>query len=398
MKKYKLILTLLLLLITPLLLFAQKEEKSKSDTTKPPKTIATEIKIGDEEIRIVTKEGEKIILNKDTLELPGISIDEEGITIKDLDENGIPSWEETLEEFKGVKVSKDRVRMGKDIIIDEDEKVDGDVVSFGGDVKIKGIVTGDVVAIGGDINVTSTGKVKGDCVSIGGDLTKEKGGVIYGENVNIGPSFRGKDFFCFPFFGFFQGFAFFSKIIQIAIFIFLGIVVIAIASKSVDKVKNQIRENFLKSFLAGLLFFFILPFVFILLLITIIGIPIAIIALPLAVLIALILGYTAISLLIGEKIKENTNLKPATPMLTLIVGVIAIQLASLLGKFFGIFGGPFSPLGWILVVVGAIIVAITGITGFGAAVMTRLGTHPKEAKIVTPTPPPAPEATSPATT
>jgi hypothetical protein len=400
MKNYKIFLLLLLVvMILPLLLLAQTKEKIKSDSSKSKKTVATEIKIGENGIQITTQKGEKLTLDKDSL----LSITNEGIKISTEEGVDQPFGEEDLEDSRDYRTSKERVRFWQDITIEEDEKIKGDVVVIGGDLTIKGIITGDAVTVGGNIHMTSTGKVKGDCVAVGGELIKEKGGVISGQDVNVGSRFRTKSFTCFPFIfgGFgsvFHGFAFFSKLIQIAIFIFLGIVIIAIAPKNVEKIKREISQNLLKSFLMGILFFFVLPFIFILLLITVIGIPIAILALPIAVLIALLFGYTAVSLLIGEKIKENTNLKPQTPLLTLIVGVLAIQFASLLGRFFGIFGGPFSPLGWILVAIGVIIVVFTGIVGFGASVLTRFGTWPKEPKVapVPPTPPtpPIPETGS----
>jgi len=121
-----------------------------------------------------------------------------------------------------------------------------------------------------------------------------------------------------------------------------------------------------------------------LLLITIIGIPVAILIEPIVVLVAFILGYTAVSLFIGEKLKQTTNIKPSTPLLTLFAGILAVELIPLVGRILGLAGGPIVTLTWILMVCYWVIIYVILTAGFGGVILSRFGTRPKPAPI-TPT-------------
>jgi hypothetical protein len=284
--------------------------------------------------------------------------------------------------------------MGRDIVVEEYEKVDGDVVAVGGDVTVKGTIIGDVVAVGGDVFVDSTGVIEGDAVSIGGNVEKEPGAVIKGEKVGV--SFLPKKLFkpipqvVFPpahmfrfppLFGGFGGLALFARILKIMLLLFLGIVVISIVPKNVAKVKDKVRQDFLKSALVGFAGEILIIPVFLLLIVTIIGIPVAILVEPLLILAALILGYTGISYFIGEKLREGTSLKPESPMMTLVIGILVVESVLLLARVVGIFGHFLFAFSWILTFVGWMIWYVAITVGFGASILTRLGTRPKEVKL-----------------
>ena len=284
-------------------------------------------------------------------------------------------------------------RMGKDLAVEEDEEVDGDVVALGGSVEIRGTVTGNAVAIGGDVDVFSTGIVEGDAVSVGGQVTKHGSAVIRGEKVSIaffsGPRFRFPSLHApFPFFltGFHApAWAFFARILKILLFIFVGIVIVSILPRHVDKVKEKVKGEFLKSGLVGLAAQILVIPIFILLIITIIGIPVAVLVEPLLIIAALILGYTGVCLFIGEKLQEHTSLKPDTRIMILVIGILAVELVPLLARVMGFFGGPFSPLGWIVALIGWMIGYVVITVGLGASILTRLGTRPKEVSPATAT-------------
>ena len=415
------LLFLLVSLFTGLLLFARDQTNESPKKVNDPDTAeqdkgefpfqAEEISISEDKIYIRTKDGKKIILGGK--ESVGEIIVEEGkIKIGDteIDLKGLEGLEtsEALEALLGlealddislirtpkVKVSprvyttsEDIVKFGSDVVVEEDEKIDGDVVAVGGSIEIKGTVTGDVVAIGGDVDIFSTGVIEGDAVSIGGDVIKRGEAVVQGEKVSVG-FFRGTPF-KFPFmtthFPMFPPFglpawAFFVRILKILFFIFLGIVVISILPKNVEKVKKKLKHDFLKSGLVGLLAEILVLPIFILLIITIIGIPVALLVEPLLILAAVILGYTGVCLFVGEKIQEHTSLKPDTKIMILVMGILAVELVPLAARVLGIFGGPFSPFAWIITFLGWMIVYVVITVGFGASILTRLGTRPKEMK------------------
>lgn len=368
-----------------------QKEKTKSDTTevekgKLPSKVA-EIRIDEEGIFIRTQEGKELRLGKTEKEGKSV-IDKEGIKIgnlkidlKQLKDLKIPPIEiESLEKSKKVStVNRDIVKVGRDIMVEENEKVDGDVVAVGGDVTVKGTVTGDVVAVGGDILVTATGVIEGDASSIGGDIEKETGAEIRGKRFR---TFLPKIFFTPPtFFGAFQGVALFARILKIVLLLFLGIVVISIVPKNVAKVKDKIRQDFFKSALVGFAGEILIIPVLLLLIITIIGIPVAILVAPLLILAALILGYTGISYFIGEKFRESTSPIPESPMMTLVIGILAVESVLLLARVVGIFGHFLFAFSWILTFIGWMIWYVAITVGFGASILTRLGTRPKEVKL-----------------
>jgi hypothetical protein len=90
--------------------------------------------------------------------------------------------------------SSDIVRFGSDVTISHNQTVDGDVVSFGGAVEVRGHVTGNVSAMGGDLTLASTARVDGDVVCIGGTLREEPGSSVRGQRVTA-PRSRGAKFF-----------------------------------------------------------------------------------------------------------------------------------------------------------------------------------------------------------
>src|SRR5262249_20983454 len=90
--------------------------------------------------------------------------------------------------------SGDIVRFGSDITISSDQVVEGDVVSFGGSVDVRGKVTGDVSAMGGALTLAATARVDGDVVCIGGTLHEEPGSSVGGQRVTA-PRTPGARFF-----------------------------------------------------------------------------------------------------------------------------------------------------------------------------------------------------------
>src|SRR3989337_1843274 len=369
-----LILYLFLFFFSSANLHAQGKEKTAPDTTGQK---ITEIKIGDQGITIMTQEGKEI------KEKPGeVVVGKEGIKITTTEPK-----ETTTTEIKiklggktatAVELNEgDIVKFGKDITVEEGEKIPGDVVCIGGGGYGKGTVEGSVVSIGGDVFLSSTGVIEKDATSIGGDVKKEPGAIIKGQTQGL--SFLPGDFFGFhPITFWNRGIGFLFTLLMILFLFFLSIVALALVPKNVQKIKDEISRNAWKSALIGFLGEILILPVFILLLITIIGIPVAFLILPLFILIAMILGYTSVSLIVGEKLKQNTNLKPQTQMLTLALGILAVEFISLFASFLRIFCGLFSPLCLIFAILGFMITYVVFTIGFGGAILTLLGTRPKE--------------------
>ncbi|MFQ6133753.1 MAG: hypothetical protein ACE5R4_17055 [Armatimonadota bacterium] len=80
--------------------------------------------------------------------------------------------------------SGDKVTHGGSVRVEENEVVDGSVVSFGGSADVLGQVNGDVVSFGGSIDVE--GEVSGDAVSFGGSVRLHPGAKVGGDAVAMG--------------------------------------------------------------------------------------------------------------------------------------------------------------------------------------------------------------------
>ena len=370
---------------------------------------AREIRINEKEIYVRTEDGQEFLVGEDgEIRIPtadrkdyvlkgGEGLDQivvEGGKIK------IGDREIDLTDLKGLE-SLDRLpriklprvpatpreqagegvfRMGSDVVVEEDESIDGDVVALWGNVIVKGVVSGDAVSIGRDVDVYPTGVVEGSAVSIGGNVTKRSGAVVEGEKVSVG-FLRGQALRFPPFVVTrvnVPTVALVARILKILLLIFVGIVVVSVAPRQVNKVQAGIKQNFLKSGLVGFLAEILVLPIFLLLIITIIGIPVALLVEPILILAALFLGYAGVCLFIGEKIREHTSLKPDTRIMTVIIGILAVESVPLAARAIGIFGNLFSPLTFIITLIGWLIGYVVITVGFGAAVLTRLGTRPKD--------------------
>jgi hypothetical protein len=170
-------------------------------------------------------------------------------------------------------------------------------------------------------------------------------------------------------------------IFKVLILLFIGLIVYSVAPDHVKRVKVKLEKEMLKSGLVGFLGEILILPIFIILIITIIGIPVAILVQPLAILLAAILGYTAVSLYIGERIKENTNIKPQTALLTVLLGIIAVELIPVLARIIGVAGTPGSGIGLALMICYWSLIYLILTIGFGAVILARFGVRPKEVKV-----------------
>ncbi|MFC1475753.1 polymer-forming cytoskeletal protein [Candidatus Zixiibacteriota bacterium] len=359
------------------------------DIILPDTVYTTEITIGPNGIEFYDTTGEAtVILGRPTgLDVPFVFTEDGGRLLT-------------------TKHSADIIQIGTDVVIGEDERVEGNVVVFGGNIEVEGEVKGDVVAILGDVSVSgyvhgsaiavtgevvvhSMGKVRKDV--IGGSITTHPGSLIGGKKeytsvrIPVRPQlFRGVYL------------AILLTHVGLAVFIiFLTLLAHAFGGKNIAMIRTKISEGGFKAFLVGLLSLFLgLPLVFVLLIITVIGIPVALLVLPLAVVLAKILGYAAVGLSFGSKLAENTIFKVKSQLGQTIMGTSAMLIIILFGGVLvTIPATPVKVLGWILFGIGHAISFIAITTGVGAVVLTRFGTRlhknkkPQAAPVAKPLPP-----------
>src|SRR5687767_4942255 len=92
----------------------------------------------------------------------------------------------------------ERVAIGSDLVITDDETVNGDVSVTGGDLTVEGTVEGDaivvngsafilgtvggdVVVTGGNVTLRNSSEVSGDVIYVGGGITQDPGANVGGE-------------------------------------------------------------------------------------------------------------------------------------------------------------------------------------------------------------------------
>ncbi len=84
--------------------------------------------------------------------------------------------------------AQDRVRVVRNIVIEQGETVAGDVTCFGCSIRVRGALNGDAVAIAGDVEIE--GNVAGDAVAVGGGVRLGPAANLAGDAVAIGGPVR----------------------------------------------------------------------------------------------------------------------------------------------------------------------------------------------------------------
>jgi len=346
-----------------------------------------EIKIDESGIKVITESGEEYSAWVD--ESQRIVIGKDGVIVGDLK---IP---EELKDFGFIiqeeEDGEDVVKVGRDIIIGEEEKVTGDIVALWGDVTVKGRVAGGVVALDGDIYVTSSGYIRKGATSVGGEIKVEPGGRIHGEQVEVPLHIK-----------FLErgltdarvlvstGRLLFAVAVLVLIFIAIT-VMLSLMPGNVERIRQKIREEFLKSFLFGYLAFLGVIVLLIFLVITVIGIPIAIL-LPFFLLFTFALGLTAMCLFLGEKVKVPMNISTTSPFYIAFLGALAIQSLLIAGAILGLMP-PLNSLAGLFTAAWVIIFfALVTPASLGGVLLSRFGTRPStkgETLPQEPTPPPS---------
>jgi hypothetical protein len=274
--------------------------------------------------------------------------------------------------------------------VKEEEIVDGDLVSFGGNITVAGTVTGDVAVIGGNIHLRPTGIIKGDVHTFGGSIHQEPGGQIRGQRVGVLP----KDFRIYtPFPIFMHPFKNLLTFgLPLLFFVIISMLFVTLAGffapHHVERIGQAIETEPLKSILLGFAALVLALPLFLLLCVTIIGIPVALIAQPIAYFIGGIMGFAGVSLFVGTKLQRGTSLSLSTPLAKILLGALIIEAALILAWFLTLGGRPFAPLFWLFYLIGWIIFLVASMAGLGAVIWTRFGIRPVLAAVTSAPPVP----------
>jgi hypothetical protein len=286
---------------------------------------------------------------------------------------------------KGAQVKRDVVVFGGNLVLEEGTRVGQDVVVFGGIAQLAGEVKNDVVIGGGNVTLEPTAVVDGDLNIFGGLLDRKEGAVVRGRverNTNVrwnwtspmvAPVHNGWSFLDST-----LGW-FFKNLINTLALAALGALIIVFLPTQLNQVATVAQKSAAPSLGVGCLTWLIVPPLMVLFAITCLGIPLTLV-LGIAFVAAIVLGWVAISVIIGDKLLNALKAKTIVPILALIVGLIVLWLITSLP------------------ILGALIWLFVASLAVGAVVLTRFGTraYPPVAPVpvapIAPTPPVAPSA------
>jgi hypothetical protein len=260
----------------------------------------------------------------------------------------------------------------KDIVVEESETQDN-IISWGGEIHIKGRVTDSVINFGGtiliegkventvvgfgsEIILKSNARIEGDVVSLGGTLEKDPGTIIEGDTIYFSTSDEVATFLKEGFVGVF-GFSLIPlllifKLITLVIWFILGIILVAIFPKQVTFASNQIRTSFWPIFGTGILSIVIFTGLIIFsvfLCFILIGIPILLALIAVGVIIK-IFGRVVVFYFLGDWIFKAFGGKQASGLLAVLLGLILFGFIGFIPIFGSIFAFVLSIIGWGVVI------------------------------------------------
>lgn len=260
----------------------------------------------------------------------------------------------------------------KDIVVEEGE-IQDNIISWGGEIRIKGRVTDSVINFGGtiiiegkvkktvvgfgsDIILKSTARIEGDVLSLGGTLDKDPGAIIEGDTIYFSTSDEVSKFLKEGFAGVF-GFSLLPlwiifKLITLVIWFILAIILVAIFPKQISFASNQIRTSFWPIFGTGILSIIIFTGLIIFsafLCFILIGIPILLALVAVGVVIK-IFGRVVIFYFLGGWMFKAFGGKQASGLLAVILGLLLFGLLSFIPVIGSLFSFVLSIIGWGVVI------------------------------------------------
>ena len=277
----------------------------------------------------------------------------------------------------------ERVQVGDEAVVYEDEVVAGDVVSIGNDVLIHGHVNGDAVALGGDVLLFDGAVVEGDAVSIGGRVRNVGNADVLGERVSINlglpvdwldrsienGEIRGPSRFA----------KFGWRLFTFVIGLLLALLLHALFGRRLDVASRRIEAEPGQSFLVGLLAIlgspFALIFATLLLAITVIGV----LLIPVAVILLIALGWAglvAVAVAVGRRVIEiraGEDIPEPSAMRSLIFGYLAVSSIWILATLTRLIG--LDGFAGILDALNGFVQVFAIMLGTGALLLSRLGSQ-----------------------
>ena len=248
------------------------------------------------------------------------------------------------------------VKIGSDVTIEEGMKV-RNVLALGGQITVEGFVENHVIAVGGSVVLTRTAVVGGNVISLGGIVARGRGSEIHGnlteinsDDISAAISNALSDEW--------EGWSWIFAIVSLSIFIgvlILTLLTVYFIPKPIRIIATAVRDIPVKVILWGIIGLILIVPLAVLLAISVIGIVLIPLEMTL-VLCAIILGFIAVSQLVGEKLFSVLKRHDHNIVRETIWGLIILWVI-----------GWIPYVGWMLKVFAVVL-------GLGGVLVTRFGT------------------------
>ena len=282
------------------------------------------------------------------------------------------------ERPRGAARGEEIVRFGSDVVVNRGDVVE-EVVVIAGNATINGEVDGELTVVGGNATLGPEAIVRDDVTVVGGTLNRAEGAVIEGRIENVGDGrWREGGFPGIIRGGIFRDTigrvgSFAATLMRIGLLALLALAVMAFRRSWIERVAERASSDPMRSGLAGflgeVLFAPVLIVTFVILLVSIIGIPLLVL-LPFGVmliwLVALV-GFSGVAYYVGGLLATRFGWADRSAYVVLLLGVLAIALITVIARAAAIVGGGL--LAFPLMFVGYAVEYIAWTLGFGAAIL-----------------------------
>jgi len=253
--------------------------------------------------------------------------------------------------------SSNIVKIGSDVTIEEGTKV-RNVLAIGGQITVDGVVDNHIVAIGGSVVLTGKAVVGGSVFCIGGIIVKGRGAEVHGNlteinaddiSASIANALNEE----------WEGWSWIFAIISISIFLgvlLLTILTVFLIPKPIRLISSAIKQKPFKVTVWGLAGLVLIVPLAVLLAVSVVGIVLIPLEMTI-VLCAVLIGFIAVSQLVGRRLFTVLKRKDQSMMRETIWGLIILWL-----------------IGWIPYV-GWIVKMCAIVLGLGGVLLTRFGTN-----------------------
>ena len=253
--------------------------------------------------------------------------------------------------------SSNIVKIGSDVTIEEGTKVHN-VLAIGGQVTVDGVVENNIVAVGGSVVLTGKAVVGGNVFVLGGITVRGRGAEVHGNLTEINSddisaaiaNALSEEW---------EGWSWIFAVISMSIFLgvlLLTILTVFLIPKPIRLISSAIREKPFRVTAWGIGGLILIVPLAVLLAVSVVGI----VLIPLemtVVLCAVLLGFIAVSQLVGRKLFTALKRQDQSMMRETIWGLIVLWL-----------------IGWIPYV-GWMIKLCSIVIGLGGVLLTRFGTN-----------------------